>query len=209
MWTFLRQLVGSPPGCGASSRVSLTLNFSPHIRLLAAAVAGLVSLHCNASISRSAAFKLVRVAALFDAGEWRAILVQICSSICVWLSLQTDYAIRPCWTPLCRGVNNCRNSPAKSGRLIGCAPGIRWLLAFARFSTQGYQVTPRLRTLFHAGASGDSFPSHTFLRRGIKWLLTFVRRGIKTPRLCMLFCAEDEVTPCTARAPYRLERVRE
>ncbi len=89
------------------------------------------------------------------------------SVICTWLSLQTDYAIRPSWTPLCRGVNNCRNSPAKSGRLIGCAPG--------------HQVTPRLHALFHTGASGDSLPLHAFLRMAVKWLLTFVRRGIKDP----------------------------
>ncbi len=109
------------------------------------------------SISRSAAFKPVRVAAL-RRGEWCPILVQIYSSICTWLSLQTDYAIRPSWTPLCRGENNWRNnSPEKSGRLIGCTPG--------------YQVTPCLCTLFHAGASGDSSPLQAFLRQGISWLL--------------------------------------
>ncbi len=136
------------------------------------------------SISRSAAFKPVRVAAL-RRGEWCPILVQIYSSICTWLSLQTDYAIRPSWTPLCRGVNNWRNSPAKSGRLIGCAPG--------------YQVTPRLRMLFHAGASGDSSPSRAFPRRGIRWLLAFA--SFSAPG--------HQLTPCTARAPYRLEWVRE
>ncbi len=65
--------------------------------------------HCDApkktSILRSAAFKPVLVAAL-RRGEWCSILVQICCSICTWLSLQTDYAIRPSWTPPCRGLNN-------------------------------------------------------------------------------------------------------
>ncbi len=98
----------------------------------------------NTSISRSAAFKPVRVAALWR-GEWCLILVQVCSSIFTWLSLQTDYAIRPSWTPSCRGVNNRRNSPAKSGRLIGC--------------TQDHLVTPRLHAFFCAGASGDFSPS--------------------------------------------------
>ncbi len=83
------------------------------------------------------------------------------SVICTWLSLQTDYAIRPSWIPFCRGVNNCRNSPAKSGWLIGCAPG--------------HQVTPR--------------PLHAFPRMGVKWLLTFVRRGIKDPSpSCIFLC---------------------
>ncbi len=104
---------------------------------------------------------------------WRPILEQICT----WLSLQTDYAIRPSWTPLCRGVNNWSNSPAKSGRLIGCAPG--------------HQVTPRLCVLFHAGASGDSSPLRAFPRRGIRWLLTFAR-----------FSAQgDEVTPLHREGP--------
>ncbi len=35
--------------------------------------------------------------------------------------------------------------------------GIRWLLTFARFSPQGHQVTPHLRTLFCSGGWGDSF----------------------------------------------------
>ncbi len=97
------------------------------------------------------------------------------SVICTWLSLQTDYAIRPSWTPLCRSVNNWRNSPAKSGRLIGCAPG--------------HQVTPRLHALFHTGASGDSSPLRAFPRMGVKWLLTFVRRGIKDPSpSCIFLC---------------------
>ncbi len=128
------------------------------------------------SILRSAAFKPVRVTAL-RGGEWCPILVQIYSSIWnTWLSLQTDYAIRPSWTP---------RNPAKSGRLIGCTPG--------------YQVTPRLRALFHAGASGDSSPSHAFPRRGIRWLLAFARFSVP----------EHQLTPCTARASYRLEWVRE
>ncbi len=75
-----------------------------------------------------------------------------------------DCAIRPSWTPLRRGMNNWRNSPAKSGRLIGCAPG--------------HQVTPRLCTLFRAGASGDFSPSRAFQHRGIRWLLAVARRGI-------------------------------
>ncbi len=68
---------------------------------------------------------------------WRPILEQICT----WLSLQTDYTIRPSWTPLCRGVNNWHSNPEKFGRLIGCAPG--------------HQVTPHLRTFFCAGGWGD------------------------------------------------------
>ncbi len=35
--------------------------------------------------------------------------------------------------------------------------GIRWLLTFACFSSQGHQVTPHLRTLFCSGGWGDSF----------------------------------------------------
>ncbi len=46
----LRQLAGSPTGHGASSQVSL--HFSPDIRTLAAAVAGLVSLHCDAPCAK-------------------------------------------------------------------------------------------------------------------------------------------------------------
>ncbi len=154
------------------------------------------------SISRSVFFvfffKPVRVA---DDCERRPIL---CRDASTPVTTDCAYAIRASWTPLRRGVNNWRNSPAKSGRLIGCAPGhqvtprlralfragapgdsspsrafprrgIRWLLAFARFPAQGHQATPRLHALFRAGASGDSSPSRAFPRRGIRWLLAFAR----------------------------------
>ncbi len=88
------------------------------------------------------------------------ILVKICSSICTWLSLQTDYAIQPNLTPLYRGIKNWHNSSAKSGRLIGCTPG------------------PRV--IFCAGAFGDSSPSLAFPRREKLFHAAFQ----VTPRLC-------------------------
>ncbi len=163
-------------------------------------------------ISWSAAFKPVRWRfwRFWLHRLWRPILEQICT----WLSLQTDYAIRPSWTPIFRGVNNCRNSSAKSGRLIGCAPGHRVTpplcalfhagasgdsLPLHAFPTQGHQVTPRLCVIFPAGASGDSSPSCAFPCRAIKWLLTFA-----------CFSAQgDEVTPLHREGPYHLEWVRE
>ncbi len=55
--------------------------------------------------------------------------------------------------------------------------GVRWLLAFARFS--------------HTGASGDFSPSHAFSHRVIRWLLTFAR-----------FSAQgNEVTPLHREGP--------
>ncbi len=156
------------------------------------------------SISRSAFFFFfffLNRWGLADDCERRPIL---CRDASTPVTTDCAYAIRPSWTPLRRGVNNWRNSPAKSGRLIGCAPGhqvtprlralfragapgdsspsrafsrrgTRWLLAFTRFSAQGHQVTPRLRALPRSGASGTSSPSRTFSRRGIRWLLAFAR----------------------------------
>ncbi len=92
---------------------------------------------------------------------WRPILEQICT----WLSLQTDYTIRPSWTPLCRGVNNWHSNPEKFGRLIGCAPG--------------HQVTPHLRAFFCAGGWGDSFAPrgpHITLNEWKSGVLTHDRR---------------------------------
>ncbi len=40
--------------------------------------------------------------------------------------------------------------------------GVRWLLAFTRFSLQGHQVTPHLSSLFNAGSSSDSSPSRFY-----------------------------------------------
>ncbi len=114
---FLRPLAGFPAGRSASSRVFL--HFSLHIRLLAAAVAGLVSLHCNEPCAKE---DLDLVVYCFLTGEGG-------SSEAEWV------APNPC-TEL-----------------------------------QQHQVTPHLYTLFHAGASGDSSPSHAFLRRDIRWLL--------------------------------------
>ncbi len=118
------------------------------------------------------------------------------SVICTWLSLQTDYAIRPSWIPFCRGVNNCRNSPAKSGWLIGCAPG--------------HQVTPRLNALFHTGASGDSSTFARFSAHGRQVTPHLRAQGHQRPLAFMHFSVQgDEVTPCTTRVPYRLEWVSE
>ncbi len=188
--TILRQLAGSPTGLftlfpthtdpGRRDR-------GPGVSALQCAVR-----QKKTSISRSAAFKLVRVTALrrgdFVAPDpWADLHLAV---------TKTDYAIRPSWTPLCRGVNNWRNNAAKSWRLIGCAPGHQVTprlcalfhagasgdsLPSHAFPTQERQVTSRLRTLFLTGSSGDSSPSRAFLHRGMRWLL------------------------CTARVPYHLE----
>ncbi len=119
------------------------------------------------------------------------ILVKICSSICTWLSLQTDYAIQPSLTPLYRGIKNWHNSPAKSGRLIGCTPG------------------PRV--IFCAGAFGDSSPSLAFPRRekqgkafpcSLPGDSSPLRAGAsKTTSLRTLFCTGDEVL-LTPQGPH-------
>ncbi len=192
----LRQLAGS-------SRASLL--FSPHIRLLAGAVAG----HCVPALRWAVRQRRPRSHGLllFNRWVWQT-TVSGARSLCRYASAPVttdcDYAIRPSWTPLRRGVNNWRNSPVKTWRLIGCAPGhqvtprlralfcagasgdsppsrafprrgTRWLIAFARFSAQGHRVTTRLCALFRAGASGDSSPSRAFLCRGIRWLPAFAR----------------------------------
>ncbi len=129
----------------------------------------------------------------------------LCRDASTPVTTDCAYAIRPSWTPLRRGVNNWRNSPAKSGRLIGCAPGHQVtprLRALFRAGAPGdsspSRASPRrgirrLRALFRAGASGDSSPSRAFSRRGIRWLLAFARffaQGHQvTPRLRALFRA--------------------
>ncbi len=113
------------------------------------------------SISKSAAFKRCRWRLWGGAILWRPILEQICT----WLSLQTDYTIRPSWTPLCWGVNNWHNNPEKFGMLIGCA--------------LGHQVTPHLRTFFCPGGWGDSFAPrgpHITLNEWKSGVLTHGRR---------------------------------
>ncbi len=167
----LRQLAGS-------SRASL--HFSPHIWLLAGAVSG----HCDPALRWAVRQRRPRSHGLLLFNWWgRQTTMSGARSLCrdasAPVTTDCDYAIRPSWTPLRRGVNNWRNSPAKSWRLIGCAPG--------------HQVTPRLRALFCAGASGDSPPSRAFLRRGIRWLPAFARFSAQghqvTNRLRALFCA--------------------
>ncbi len=136
----LRQLAGS-------SRASL--HFSPHIRLLAGAVAG----HCVPALRWAVRQRRPRSHGLllFNRWGWQTTVSgarSLCRDASAPVTTDCDYAIRPSWTPLRRGVNNWR----KTWRLIGCAPG--------------HQVTPRLRALFCAGASGDSPPSRFFFRAG-------------------------------------------
>ncbi len=89
------------PGC----------HFSPHIRLLAEAVAGLASLNCDELCAKedldlAVCCFLTGVGGGSEAGR---------AAPDPYAELQQhdcDYAIRPSWTPLRRGVNNWRNSPA-------------------------------------------------------------------------------------------------
>ncbi len=218
----LRQLAGSSWA---------SLHFSPHIQLLAGAVAG----HCVPALRWAVRQRRPRSHGLLLFNRWgRQTTVSGARSLCkdasAPVTTDCDYAIRPSWTSLRRGVNNWRNSPAKSWRLIGCAPGhqvtprlralfcagasgdspplrafprrgTRWLIAFARFSAQGHQVTPRLRALFRAGAPGDSSPSRAFPRRGIRWLLAFARFSAQGHQVTPHFCAPfHNMTHCRSEA---------
>ncbi len=125
IWNFLWQLASSPTGHGASSWVSL--HFSPHIGTLAAMVAGLVSLDCDAPCAKEDP-RSCGTWASGDSSPSRAFPRRGVR----WLLTFAHFS---------RTVASGDSSPS---RAFPCR-GIRWLLTLARFLMQGHQVTPHLR----------------------------------------------------------------
>ncbi len=125
IWKILRQLACSPNGHGASFWVSL--HFSPHIGTLAAMVAGLVSLDCDAPCAKEDP-RSRGTWASGDSSPSRAFPRRGVK----WLLTFAHFS---------RTVASGDSSPS---RAFPCR-GIRWLLTLARFLMQGHQVTPHLR----------------------------------------------------------------
>ncbi len=125
MWKILRQLASSPTGHGASSWVSL--HFSPHIGTLAAMVAGLVSLDCDAPCAKEDPQSRGTWAS-GDSSPSRAFPRRGVR----WLLTFAHFS---------RTVASGDSSPSCA---FPCRD-IRWLLTLARFLMQGHQVTPHLR----------------------------------------------------------------